>query len=73
MLMTAMLSYGNPSQMPSALKHDYLAFAEHFTNNFAPEIFKTYLTQVDLLIQGQQWIAKKCQYYIFSFFSEWLE
>ncbi|KAI5123131.1 hypothetical protein M0805_000834 [Coniferiporia weirii] len=62
--------YGNPSQLPSPLKKDYLSFAEHFVTNFAPEIFKTYLHQVELLISGQQWLSKKCQYHIFSFFTE---
>ncbi|EJC98943.1 ARM repeat-containing protein [Fomitiporia mediterranea MF3/22] len=62
--------YGNPSQLPSTLKKDYLAFAEHFVSNFAPEIFKTYLRQVELLVQGQQWLSKKAQYHIFSFFTE---
>ncbi|KAH8109328.1 ARM repeat-containing protein [Phellopilus nigrolimitatus] len=62
--------YGNPSQLPSPLKKDYSAFAEHFVANFAPEVFKTYLHQVELLISGQQWLSKKCQYHIFSFFTE---
>ncbi|THH06885.1 hypothetical protein EW145_g3782 [Phellinidium pouzarii] len=62
--------YGNPSQLPSTLKADYLVFAEHFVTNFAPEIFKTYLHQVELLISGQRWLSKKCQYHIFSFFTE---
>lgn len=63
--------YGSPSQLPSPLKKDYLAFAEHFVNQFAPEIMKTYLHQVELLVSGQQWLSKKCQYHIFSFFTEW--
>ncbi|KAL5482877.1 NMD5 [Sanghuangporus weigelae] len=62
--------YGNPSQLPSPLKKDYLAFAEHFVTNFAPEIFKTYLHQVELLVSGQQWLSKKAQYHIFTFFTE---
>ena len=63
--------YGNPSQLPSPLKKDYLGFAEHFITNFAPEVFKIYLHQVELFVSGQQWLSKKCQYHIFSFFSEW--
>lgn len=53
------------------MKKDYLAFAEHFVVDFAPEIFKTYLHQVELLVSGQQWLSKKSQYHIFSFFTEW--
>ena len=63
--------YGNPSQLPSTMKKDYQAFAEHFVNHFAPEIFKTYLRQVELFVSGQQWLSKKAQYNIFSFFTEW--
>ncbi|TFK52379.1 ARM repeat-containing protein [Heliocybe sulcata] len=62
--------FGNPSQMPSTLKEDYGAFAEHFMNTFAPEIFKVYLHQVELNVSGQAWISPKCQYQIFSFFTE---
>ena len=53
------------------MKEDYQAFAEHFVVNFAPEIFKTYIHQVDLFVKGQQWLSKKAQYNIFSFFTEW--
>ena len=63
--------YGSPSQLPSPLKKDYLQFAEHFVTQFAPEIMKTYLQQVELLVSGQQWLSKKSQYHIFSFFTEW--
>ena len=63
--------YGNPSQMPSTLKSDYLPFAEHFVVQFAPEIFKVYLQQVELLISGQAWLSQKCQFSIFYFFNDW--
>ncbi|TDL17754.1 ARM repeat-containing protein [Rickenella mellea] len=62
--------YGNPSQLPSPLKKDYLPFAEHFVSQFAPEIFKIYLHQVELLVSGQAWLSQKCQYLIFQFFTE---
>lgn len=64
-------SFGNPSQLPSPLKDDYGAFADHFVSAFAPEIFKTYLQQVQLFVAGQAWLSKKCQYLIFQFFTEW--
>ncbi|KZS92303.1 ARM repeat-containing protein [Sistotremastrum niveocremeum HHB9708] len=62
--------FGNPSQLPSTLKKDYIAFAEHFVSSFAPEIIKTYLHQVELYISGQVWLSRKCQYLIFQFFTE---
>lgn len=62
--------YGNPSQLPSAMKAEYGAFAEHFVDSFAPEIFKTFLTQIELYISGELWMSKKCQYLMFQFFTE---
>ena len=64
-------SFGNPSQLPSPMQKEYGVFAEHFVTNFAPEIFKVYLHQVELYISGQAWLSKKCQYQIFQFFTEW--
>lgn len=63
--------FGNPSQLPSALKSTYIAFATHFCNAFAPEILNTYLEQVELYVSGQEWMSRKSQYLVFSFFTEW--
>ena len=62
--------YGNPSQLPSAMK-EYKGFAEHFVTVFAPEILNIYLHQVELFVSGQAWLSPKCQYHIFTFFNEW--
>jgi len=62
--------YGDPSQLPSTLKEEYGAFADSFVNTFAPEIIKVFLHQVELYVSGQVWLSKKCQYHIFSFFSD---
>ncbi|KAI0317626.1 ARM repeat-containing protein [Amylostereum chailletii] len=62
--------FGNPSQLPSTLQDDYGVFAEHFITQFAPEIFKVYLQQVELCVSGQAWISNKCQYHMFQFFTE---
>ena len=63
--------FGNPSQLPSSLQQDYGAFAQTFVTSFAPEIFKVYLHQTELYVSGQAWLSKKCQYRIFTFFTEW--
>jgi hypothetical protein len=63
--------YGNPSQLPQKLQKEYAAFAQHFVSSFAPEIFKTYLQQVELFVSHQAWLSAKCQYQIFMFFTEW--
>ncbi|KAJ6622613.1 armadillo-type protein [Mycena sp. CBHHK59/15] len=62
--------FGNPSQLPSALQKDYSAFAQHFVTMFAPEILGIYLRQVELFVSNQTWLSKKCQYQIFTFFTE---
>ncbi|KAH9851744.1 ARM repeat-containing protein [Lenzites betulinus] len=62
--------FGNPSQLPSSLQKDYAAFATHFVTNYAPEIFKIYIQQVEFFVSGQAWLSKKCQYRIFTFFTE---
>lgn len=63
--------FGNPSQLPSSLTKEYSAFAQHFVTSFAPEIFKIYLEQIQLYVSGTAWLSKKCQYRIFTFFTEW--
>ncbi|KAG7087929.1 hypothetical protein E1B28_011975 [Marasmius oreades] len=62
--------FGNPSQLPSTMQKEYSHFAEHFVTMFAPEILNIYLRQVELYVSGQAWLSKKCQYHIFSFFTE---
>ncbi|GAW02680.1 nonsense-mediated mrna decay protein [Lentinula edodes] len=62
--------FGNPSQLPTTMQTDYGAFAQHFVTMFAPEILNIYLRQVELYVSGQSWLSKKCQYHIFSFFTE---
>ncbi|KAI0372335.1 ARM repeat-containing protein [Pilatotrama ljubarskyi] len=62
--------FGNPSQLPSSLQKDYGPFAQLFVTNYAPEIFKIYLQQIELYVSGQAWLSKKCQYRIFTFFTE---
>ncbi|KAJ7853154.1 hypothetical protein B0H14DRAFT_3450379 [Mycena olivaceomarginata] len=47
--------FGNPSQLPSTMQAENSAFAAHF---------------VELYVSNQQWLRKKCQYQISSFFME---
>ncbi|EIW81171.1 ARM repeat-containing protein [Coniophora puteana RWD-64-598 SS2] len=62
--------YGNPSQLPSPRQKEYGNFADHFARSFAPEILSVYLRQVELFVSGQAWLSRKCQYQIFSYFTE---
>ncbi|KAM5539406.1 hypothetical protein V8D89_006858 [Ganoderma adspersum] len=62
--------FGNPSQLPSSLQKDYGQFADNFVTTFAPQIFKIYLEQIQLYVSSTAWLSKKCQYRIFTFFTE---
>ncbi|KAF7298645.1 Importin N-terminal domain-containing protein [Mycena indigotica] len=62
--------FGNPSQLPSTMQAEYAGFAQHFVTVFAPEILAIYLRQVELYVSGTAWLSKKCQYQIFTFFTE---
>ncbi|KAG8935091.1 hypothetical protein FRC03_002380 [Tulasnella sp. 419] len=60
--------YGNPTHIPKPMQREYGAFANHFVEAFAPEIFKIYLQQVEPVIGNHSWMSKKCLNLIFSFF-----
>jgi hypothetical protein len=70
--MKLFVRFGNPSQLPSTMKAEYQAFAQHFVTSYAPEIFNVFLRQTEPYMAGHAWLSKKVQYQIFAFFSEWL-
>jgi hypothetical protein len=49
------------------------AFGKHFINNFAPEILKSYLHQVDLYMNRKVFLSDRCVYLIVDFLEEWLQ
>src|SRR5271156_4302488 len=46
------------------------AFGKHFVANFAPEIMKAYLQQIDLFMSGKIWLSERCVYLIVDFLEE---
>lgn len=50
---------------------EYKAFAAHFEQHFAPEIFKAYLKQVELYIGAQAWLSRRCVKLTIDFLDEW--
>ena len=46
------------------------AFGKHFIANFAPEILKSYLHQIDLFMAHKIWLSERCVYLIIDFFDE---
>lgn len=47
------------------------AFGKHFITNFAPEILKSYLHQVDLYMNRKVFLSDRCVYLIVDFLEEW--
>jgi len=52
--------YGNPTTLQKNNGEDYSAVAKTFITDFAPEILKGYLAQIDLWVQGNVWLSKPC-------------
>ncbi|KAK9463087.1 armadillo-type protein [Lipomyces oligophaga] len=48
--------YGDPGSLTKAMK-DYSSFAKNFAVNFAPEILRAYLHQIDLWANKQLWLS----------------
>ena len=47
------------------------AFGKHFIANFAPEIMKSYLLQMELYMARKIWLSERCVYLIIDFLEEW--
>jgi hypothetical protein len=47
------------------------AFGKHFIADFAPEIMKSYLQQIDLYMSRKIWLSERCVYLIVDFLEEW--
>ncbi|KAI8394007.1 armadillo-type protein [Radiomyces spectabilis] len=61
--------YGNPALLPPSA-NKYTGFAKNFVNNFAPNILRTYLRQVDAWVKKEIWIPSKCLALIAAFFTD---
>lgn len=62
--------YGCPATLPKNLAEEYGPFAERFIGQFAPEILKAYLGQVEKMVGGA-WFPSKGKYHILCFFEDW--
>ena len=47
------------------------AFGKHFIINFAPEILRSYLLQIQLYMSRKVWLSERCVYLIVDFLEEW--
>lgn len=47
------------------------AFGKHFIANFAPEIMKAYLHQIEAFMSQKIWLSERCVYLLVDFLEEW--
>jgi importin-7 len=64
------LRYGNPSALGKNNDIDYTEVAKYFIANFAPEILKVYLAQVEKWVQKTVWLSKASLFYTLNFLDE---
>ncbi|KAI1003843.1 putative importin [Podosphaera aphanis] len=62
--------YGNPSALQKGNGDNYLEFSKAFITNFAPEILKGYLQQIEKWVSKTAWLSRPCLSYTFAFFDE---
>ena len=62
--------YGNPASLQKGNGEDYTEVAKTFINNFAPEILKGYLQQIEAWIHKSIWLSKPCLSYTLAFMDE---
>ncbi|KAF2244258.1 ARM repeat-containing protein [Trematosphaeria pertusa] len=62
--------YGNPSALGKNNDVDYTEVAKYFIANFAPEILKIYLQQIEKWVGKQVWLSKASLYYTLNFLDE---
>ena len=64
------IRYGNPSTLSKNHAQDYTEFAKSFINNFAPEILKSYLTEIEKWVAKTGWLSKPALSFTLSFLDE---
>ena len=62
--------YGNTQSLQKGNGDDYKEFAKNFTANFAPEILKGYLQQIEKWVAKTTWLSRPCLSYTLVFLDE---
>ncbi|KAB8295847.1 hypothetical protein EYC80_008669 [Monilinia laxa] len=62
--------YGNPTSLSKGNGDEYAAFAKSFETNFAPEILKGYLQQIEKWVAKTTWLSRPCLSYTLVFLDE---
>ncbi|PYI21977.1 ARM repeat-containing protein [Aspergillus violaceofuscus CBS 115571] len=64
------IRYGNPTTMTKSSTPDYTQYAKNFIANFAPEILKGYLQEIDKWVSKGQWLSNPALAYTLVFLEE---
>ncbi|EHY53358.1 Nonsense-mediated mRNA decay protein 5 [Exophiala dermatitidis] len=62
--------YGNPSTISTSQEKEYGEFSRNFITNFAPEILKGYLGEIEKWVGGNHWLSKPSLSYTLIFLEE---
>ena len=62
--------YGNPAALSKKNGDEYKAFSELFLQNFAPEILKIYLQQIEKWVAKTTWLSKSALSHTLTFLDE---
>jgi hypothetical protein len=65
-----LVRYGNPSTLQTSSGDNYTEFSKSFITNFAPEILKAYLGQIEKWVAKTAWLSKPCLSSTLSFLDE---
>ena len=62
--------YGNPTDIQKSNGEDYTEYAKMFMQNFAPEVLRGYLQQIEKWIRKETWLSKPCLSFTLSFMDD---
>lgn len=62
--------YGNPNGLSQSSQKEYDEFSKNFITNFAPEILKGYLAEIEKWVSGTHWLNKPALSYTLIFLEE---
>lgn len=68
--LTLSIRYGNPATLSKNNGQDYAEFSQSFITNFAPEILKGYLQQIEKWASKTMWLSKPSLSYTLAFLDE---
>ena len=62
--------YGNPATLSKSNGEEYAPFSKNFLNNFAPDILKVYLQQIEKWVSNTSWLSKTTLSHTLTFLDE---